>query len=493
MAFVCGVPLWPDLKRLSEDETLMVYQNGIVELPLYVLIALVLVGGLVTWLVCRLRYSARLAAARTDFETARADLQETIHRQSGELEQLSSRFAEAEKRLEAKNRELVELTGLKSAAEEKAAGLAHFQEKLPDLFRSVSLKVMQDNNRAFMDLAGTTMSKYFSAATQDLDSRQKTISTIVKPVNEALERYDRQIRELERAREKAYGGLLQQVASLAESQNALQRETGKLTSALSKPHVRGRWGEITLKRVAELAGMQNHCDFVEQASAGDGEGLMRPDMIIQLPAGRNIVVDSKVPLAAYLEAQAAGSDDERETLMDNHARHVQTHIRQLSRKAYWTQFQPTPEFVVLFIPGENFFSAALARDPNLIETGAAKQIILATPTTLISLLKTIAMGWRQEALAENAKVISALGNELYQRLAVMTGHFKALGRDLERATESYNKMVGSYERRVLATARKFNGLGLSLKSDTPLPEVDTVEKQPRKLTDNTLDEHDDKT
>lgn len=350
---------------------------------------------------------------------------------------------------------------------------------------------MQDNNKAFMDLAGTTMSKYFSAASNDLESRQKAIGTIVKPVNEALDRYDRQIRELERAREKAYGGLLQQVQSLAESQNALQRETGKLTSALSKPHVRGRWGEITLKRVAELAGMQDHCDFVEQASVDAGDGLMRPDMIIQLPAGRNIVVDSKVPLAAYLEAQAAGSADERETLMENHARHVQTHIRQLSKKAYWTQFQPTPEFVVLFIPGENFFSAALARDQNLIETGAASQIILATPTTLISMLKTVAMGWRQEALAENAKVISALGSDLYQRLAVMTSHFKSLGRDIERTTESYNKMLGSYERRVLATARKFNGLGITLKSDTPLPKIDPVEKQPRRLSDTTLDEYDD--
>ena len=469
----------------------MVYQNGIVELPVFLLVALVVVGGLITWLVCRLRYNAKLAAALADFKEAQTGLQETINRQVGELEQLTTRFTQAEKTLTSKNRELLELTGLKSAAEEKAANLEHFQEKLPDLFRSVSLKVMQDNNRAFMDLAGTTMSKYFSAAASDLESRQKTINTIVKPINEALDRYDQHIRELERAREKAYGGLLQQVESLAESQNALQRETGKLTSALSKPHVRGRWGEITLKRVAELAGMQDHCDFIEQASVNAGDGLLRPDMIIQLPAGRNIVVDSKVPLAAYLEAQAADSPDERETLMENHVRHVQTHIRQLSKKAYWTQFQPTPEFVVLFIPGENFFSAALARDPNLIETGVAHQIILATPTTLISLLKTIDMGWRQEALAENAKVISALGSDLYQRLAVMTGHFKSLGRDIERTTESYNKVVGSFERRVLATARKFNGLGLSLKSDTALPEIDTVEKQPRKLTDYTLDEHDD--
>jgi DNA recombination protein RmuC len=469
----------------------MVFQNGFVELPVYFLIALVVIGGLMTWLVCRLRYNSKLAAALTDFKEVQTSLQETINRQLGELEQLTTRFTQAEKNLDSKNRELVELTGLKAAATEKAANLEHFQEKLPDLFRSVSLKVMQANNKAFMDLAGTTMSKYFSAAANDLESRQKTISTIVKPVNEALDRYDQQIRELERAREKAYGGLLQQVQSLAESQNALQRETGKLTSALSKPHVRGRWGELTLKRVAELAGMQDHCDFIEQASVNAGDGLMRPDMIIQLPAGRNIVVDSKVPLAAYLEAQAAGSTDERETLMENHVRHVQTHIRQLSKKAYWTQFQPTPEFVVLFIPGENFFSAALARDPNLIEFGAAHQIILATPTTLISLLKTIDMGWRQEALAENAKVVSALGSDLYQRLAVMTGHFKNLGRDLERATESYNKMLGSYERRVLATARKFNGLGLTLKSDTPLPEVKPVEKQPRRLTDNTLEEHDD--
>ena len=312
----------------------MVYQNGIVELPVFLLVALVVVGGLITWLVCRLRYNAKLAAALAEFKGIQTGLQETINRQVGELEQLTTRFMEAETNLDSKNRELVALAGFKAAAEEKAANLEHFQEKLPDLFRSVSLKVMQDNNRAFMDLAGTTMSKYFSAAASDLESRQKTINTIVKPINEALDRYDQHIRELERAREKAYGGLLQQVESLAESQNALQRETGKLTSALSKPHVRGRWGEITLKRVAELAGMQDHCDFIEQASVNAGDGLLRPDMIIQLPAGRNIVVDSKVPLAAYLEAQAADSPDERETLMENHVRHVQTHIRQLSKKAY---------------------------------------------------------------------------------------------------------------------------------------------------------------
>jgi DNA recombination protein RmuC len=469
----------------------MVFQNGIVELPVFLLIALVVIGGLVTWLICRFWYSSKLAAGLTDFNAAETALQETINRQLGELEQLTTRLTQAENTLESKNQALLELTGIKAAAEEKAASLEHFQEKLPDLFRGVSLKVMQDNNKAFMDLAGTTMSKYFSAAASDLDTRRKTISDIVKPVNEALDRYNLHIRELERAREKAYGGLLQQVESLAESQNALQRETGKLTSALSKPHVRGRWGEITLKRVAELAGMQNHCDFMEQTSVNAGDGLLRPDMIVRLPGGRNIVVDSKVPLVAYLEAQAASSPEEREALMDNHVKHLQTHIRQLSRKAYWTQFQPTPEFVVLFIPGENFFSAALARDPNLIETGAASQIILATPTTLISLLKTIDMGWRQEALAENAKVISTLGSDLYQRLAVMTGHFKTLGRDIERTTESYNKMLGSYERRVLATARKFDGLGLSLKSDTPLPEIEPVETQPRKPIESSLDDNDD--
>lgn len=469
----------------------MVFHNGLVELPVYLLVAVVAIGGLLVWLLCRIWYRSKLAAALEKFNAASSDLQKNLQHQAGELEQLTNRLEQAEKSMDTRNRELVELTGLKAAAEEKAANLEQFQEKLPDLFRSVSLKIMQDNNKAFMDLAGTTMSKYFSAAASDLESRQQTIGTIVKPINEALERYDRQIRELERAREKAYGGLVQQVESLADSQNALQRETGKLTSALSKPHVRGRWGEITLKRVAELAGMQDHCDFIEQASVNAADGLLRPDMIIQLPAGRNIVVDSKVPLASYLEAQAAGSPEERETLMENHAKHVQTHIRQLSRKAYWTQFQPTPEFVVLFIPGENFFSAALARDPNLIETGAAHQIILATPTTLISLLKTIAMGWRQEALTENAKVISSLGNDLYQRLAVMTGHFKTLGRDIERTTESYNKMVGSFERRVLATARKFDGLGLSLKSDNPLPELDPIENRPRQLTENTLEKNDD--
>ena len=470
----------------------MTYQNGMVELSIFLLITLVAISGLMTALICRLRYRTKLESALAEFNTARKSLQEIISRQVGELEQLTARLEQVEKTLESKNRELVEQAGSKAAAEEKAANLAYFQEKLPDLFRSISLKVMQDNNKAFMDLAGTTMSKYFSKAAGDLDSRQKTISTLVKPINQSLERYDQQIRELERIREKAYGGLFQQVASLAESQNALQRETGKLVSALSKPHVRGRWGEITLKRVVELAGMQDHCDFIEQVSVSDSDGFMRPDMIVQLPGDRNIVVDSKVPLAAYLEAQAAESSEERETLMQNHVRHIQTHIQNLSRKAYWNHFQPAPEFVILFIPGENFFSAALARAPNLIETGASKQIILATPTTLISLLKTIAMGWRQETLTENAKIISALGGDLYQRLAVMVQHLQSLGRAIERTTESYNKMIGSFERRVLATARKFDGLGLTLKSGSTLPELEPVATLSRKLTASSLeDENDD--
>ncbi len=462
--------------------------NAPIELQLYSLITLVVLGGLMTWLVCRYRSDRKQAALRADSNETQSGLRDTISRQTGEIIQLKTSLEQAAKALEQKTGQLIELTGFKSAAEERASSLELFQQKLPDLFRSVSLKVMQANNEAFMDLAGTTMAKYFSAAANDLESRQKTIHNIVQPINEALARYGQHIRELERAREKAYGGLVQQVASLAESQNALQRETGKLSSAFSKPHVRGRWGEITLKRVVEMAGMQAHCDFLEQASVDSGNSVMRPDMIIQLPEGRKIVVDSKVPLLSYLEALEAGSDGERESLMENHAKHVRTHIRQLARKAYWTQFQPTPEFVVLFIPGENFFSAALTRDPLLIEAGAASQIILATPTTLISLLKTIAMGWRQEALAENARVISELGTDLYQRLAVMTGHFKSLGRDIERTTDSYNKMVGSYERRVLATARKFDGLGLLLKSDQKLPEVDTVENKPRGLSGRTLDE-----
>jgi DNA recombination protein RmuC len=286
------------------------------------------------------------------------------------------------------------------------------------------------------------------------------------------------------ARQKAYGELSEQVVSLNRSQNELQRETAKLVNALRQPHVRGRWGEITLRRVVELAGMQARCDFFEQQTARTEGGVTRPDMIIHLPGDRRIIVDAKVSISAYLDAAETVSPDESDAFMEQHARQVQTHIQRLALKEYWTQFTPTPEFVVLFMPGENFFSAALSKAPGLIEDAAARGVILATPTTLISLLKSVAYGWQQETVAQNARKISDLGAELHNRLSSMVSHINALGRDLARSVGTYNKAVGSLERRVLVSARKLAEMGVGLKGAPPDLDVCAVESIPRRLEEN---------
>jgi DNA recombination protein RmuC len=348
---------------------------------------------------------------------------------------------------------------------EKAALLQDLRNGLTETYQALSANALKENNQIFSDLAQATFSKYLESVKTDFEMRDNVVKEIIHPLKEALDRYEIHIQAMERSREKAYGGLSSQVQSLIQTQEILQKETGKLVNALHVPHVRGRWGEITLKRVAELAGMQNHCDFFEQASTQSEEGLLRPDMIIHLPEDRLIIIDAKVPLTAYLDALEAHQVEEKEDRLSAHAKHVQNHIHQLSQKAYWTQFDPTPEFVVLFIPGENFFSAALEKNPRLIELGVKKNVILATPTTLISLLKTVAFGWQQEKLTENARKISDLGMDLFERLSTMGRHINSLGNDIERCIQSYNKVVGSLERRVLVSARKFRDLGISQKDE----------------------------
>jgi DNA recombination protein RmuC len=266
------------------------------------------------------------------------------------------------------------------------------------------------------------------------------------------------------------------------TQQQLQTETANLVKALRTPQVRGRWGEITLRRVAELAGMLRHCDFFEQETKDTEQGRLRPDMIVRLPNERQIVVDSKAPLLAYLEALEAQTEEERTDKLTLHSRHIQAHMNKLSQKTYWDQFQPTPEFVVLFIPGESFFSAALERNPGLIEEGVSKSVILATPTTLISLLKAVAFGWRQEAMAKNAELISTLGKELYERISTMAEHLERLGRNIDKCAATYNQVVGSFERRVLASARKFSELGIEKRDRAEIVHITPVEKTTRQIS-----------
>ncbi len=368
-----------------------------------------------------------------------------------------------------------------AASREQTARIADMKAGMADAFTAISARVMHENSRSFLDLAGQTFARHMASAEHGLENREKAVREVVRPVAEALEKYDLEVRAMEMVRQKAYGELSQQVVSLTRSQNELQRETGKLVSALRQSHVRGRWGEITLRRVVELAGMQNRCDFFEQQTVQTGGGAVRPDMVIHLPGDRKIVVDSKVSITAYLDAAEADAPDQAEAMLERHARQVQTHIQQLALKEYWTQFTPTPEFVVLFMPGENFFSAALSKLPGLIEDAAAKGVILATPTTLISLLKSVAYGWQQETVAQNARKISDLGAELHSRLTSMVAHINALGRDLARCVGTYNKTVGSLERRVLVSARKLADMGVGLKGAPQAMDVCAVEESPRHM------------
>ncbi len=341
---------------------------------------------------------------------------------------------------------------------EKLRLLEEAREKLSDSFQALSAEALRQNNQSFLDLAKTALEKFQEGARGDLDKRQHAIGEMVRPVRESLDKVDLKINELERARTGAYESLNAQVRTLVDSQNLLRSETSNLSRALRSPNVRGRWGEIQLRRVVEIAGMLEHCDFHEQETAGNAEGKVRPDLIVRLAGGKSIVVDAKAPLAAYLEAIEASEENVRQVKLHAHASQLRAHIESLTKKAYWAQFQPAPEFVVLFLPGETFFSAALERDPALIEYGADRHVILATPTTLIALLRAVFYGWRQERLARNAKEISDLGQELFKRLADVGGHLDRLGKSLNGSVESFNRAVGSLESRVLVTARKFKEL-----------------------------------
>jgi DNA recombination protein RmuC len=369
---------------------------------------------------------------------------------------------------------------------ERIAALEQSEARLRNAFDSLAGESLRANSEMFLRLAREALSRDQVVAENSLKERETAIAQLVEPLKTALERTEQQVQAIERERRDAFTALRTQIEGLAGGHAQLQRETRNLVTALRRPEVRGRWGEMTLRRVVELAGMAEHCDFTEQLHLAAEEGALRPDMVIHMPEKRSLVVDAKTPLDGYLEAIEAVTDEARGIALKRHAQQVETRIRQLGSKNYWAQFEESPEFAVLFLPGDQFLSSALAERPDMLDTALKVGVILATPSTLIALLKTVAYGWRQAAVAENAATIRELGQELHRRLATFVKHLDRLGKQLNSAVDAYNSAVGSLERQVLPQARRFPELGVT--ADAPLLALEPIAQIARQTMPATADE-----
>ena len=437
-------------------------------------------GGAIAYLWTERRARSALTTAQTAAALAQqqaTSLDAQLQTQRTETQQLRLSLSTAEKQVAA-------LTAQEQAAQtnlhEQCQLLDQANTKLTTAFASVSQEALANANTAFLQMAQTRFQTLSTQATGDLETRKAQVETLIKPMTELLLQYQQRLGEIEKNRTESYGALQKQIGSIAEVERALSQQTGQLVSALTKPNVRGQWGEITLRRLVELAGMTNRCDFFEQTHVATDEGRLRPDMLVQLPGNRSIVIDAKAVMGAFLDAAAAADEPARRTHLQRHSQLVRNRAKDLSSKVYWAQFDNTPEFVVLFLPGESFLYAAVENDPGLIEECLATKVILATPTTLIALLKTVEFGWRQEAVSRNAEEIRKLGTEIYDRLAVLANHMDKVGSGLDGVINHYNAAVKSLESRLLVSARKMGELGVA-PSKPMLDELTVVDHRPQEL------------
>jgi DNA recombination protein RmuC len=451
----------------------------------------IIVGGIVAWLVS-LNKSSNQFQSRLDEAERRANkaegkaaaLEGTISELRSESLNASEDFEKLRSKMNEEHGERIkaetQLRETNQRLKEEKELLEEAKNKLTDTFKALAGDTLDKSTTSFLKLAKETFDKALIEASGDLGKRQEAIQGLVAPISESLKQFEEHVRSIEKNRQEAYTGVTEQLKFLSTTQQQLQKETANLVTALRKPQVRGRWGEMTLRRVVEMVGMSEHCDFSEQVTSYSEEGKKRPDLIVHLPASREIVVDAKISLEAYLDAVSADSEEKRKDAMTRHAAQVRVHMNTLADKRYWEQFAQAPDYVVMFIPGESFFAAAVDTDQQLIEDGLRKRVILAAPTTFIALLQAIAYGWRQEQITKNAQDISELGKQLYERMRILADHISDIGKGLEKANEAYNNAVGSIESRVLPAARRFKDLGATTSSDVDI--LSPVEITPRALT-----------
>ena len=443
-------------------------------------------AGLLVGLAWHLVRSARASTASQVAEARLADAKLTMTEQSVQLQALSEAAATAQR---AQAVAWAELELVRKHEVEAADRAEEDMGRLTGAFATLSREALAKNNEQFLALADTRLGEARTAAQGDLAQRQQAIEELLAPLGETLTRYERGIQQLEAERKGAYASLSERVAALHLGHEQLAKETRNLVTALRAPHTRGRWGEMTLRRAVEAAGMLEHCDFEEQKTVAGDDGSVRPDMVVNLPGGGQVVIDAKVPLDAFLQFTEADDDDARQALLGKHAKQLRTHVDQLAKKEYW-RLERSPEFVVAFIPGEPLLAAALDADPALQDHALDKRVILATPNTLVAALRTIALSWQQETLAENAREVKGLGTELYERLRTWTGHMQALQKSLGASVDAYNRAVGSLESRVLVTARKFPTLGVVGSERAEITELSPIETAPRHLQAVEADEED---